>query len=292
MKRRLFFAVILVVAAFFVGRQVNRLKTAGVHQSARQESRQSYRLDPGARVAVKGINGSVEINTADVDAADVRVTYEAEQPEDLEGQRVVVEHDASNLVVRGESHEGGNFWRWMWGARGVHVTVVMTVPRRVEVEAKGVNGPVEVGAVEGSVNVSGINGRVEVAQVAGHAEVSGVNGNVKLGVPRPDAQGIEVKGVNGNVEVRMRPNVDADLSVKGHNGSLSLNLPNVTMEEREGHSRVRARLGAGGAPINLKGVNGNVRFESDADADAGTAVEVSGLPQPPPPPAAPPAPQH
>jgi hypothetical protein len=288
MKRRLFFAALLVVAAFFVGRQVNSFKSAGTHETTRQESRQSYRLDPGARVEVRGINGPVEINTADVDAADVQVTYESDSPEDLENRRVVVEHDASSLVVRGDDHGGGNFWRWVWGGRGVRVAVVLTVPRRVEVAGRGINGPFVVGAVEGSVTVEGVNGRVEVAQAAGPAKVKGVNGNVKLGVPRPGVEGIEVKGVNGNVEVRLRPNADADLLVKGHNGRLSLNLPNVTMEEREGRSRVRARIGAGGAPITFKGVNGNVSFESDASAPG----EVSSLPAPPPPPAAPPPPQH
>lgn len=287
MKRRLFVAAVLVAAAFLVGRQVNGLKSAVSHAPGREETRQSYRLDPGARVEVRGVNGPVEIVTADVDAADVRVTYEAERAADLENRRVVIEHDAGSLVVRGEGRDGGKFWRWLRGGRGVRVRVSMTVPRRVEVAARGVNGPLSVGAVEGSVEVSGVNGRVEVAEVGGRAEVRGVNGNVRLGVPRPDVQGVEVRGVNGNVELRLSPRADADLVVRGHHGQLSLNLPNVTMEEREGHSRLRARLGAGGAPIEFKGVNGNVRFESDARP----AGEVSSLPPAPPaPPVVPTAP--
>lgn len=286
MKRRLFFAVLLIVAAFFAGRQVNRLKSVDAHASAREETRETYRLDPGARVEVRAINGSVQVNSADVDAADLRVTYEAEKPADLENMRVVVEHDASNLVVRGETRDGGNFWRWVWGGRGVKVAVVLTVPRRVEVAGRGINGPFKVGAVEGAVAIAGVNGRVEVAQAAGRTTVKGVNGSVRLGIPQPDAEGIEVKGINGNVEVRLRPDATADLTVKGHNGRLTLNLPNVTMEERDGRSNVRARFGAGGPPIILKGVNGNVSFESDGRP----AGEVSSLPSPPPPPAAPPAP--
>jgi hypothetical protein len=283
MKRRIFFAIILVAAAFVAGRQVNRWKGAD-SVGAGGETRQSYRLDPGARVEVRGINGSVEINTAETDTADVRVTYAGGSPED--GPRVVVEHNPSGLVVRGEGR-GGGFWRWLWGGREVRVAVVMTVPRRSEVGARGVNGPLEVGEVEGPVTVSGVNGRVEVTQAAGHTEVSGVNGNVKFGVARLGAEGIEVKGVNGNVEVFLRSSVDADLEVKGHNGQVILNVPNVTMQEREGHSRMRARFGAGGSPITFRGVNGNVRFESGA-----AAVSTSSLPPPPPPPPAPAAPQH
>ena len=286
MKRRIFFAVVLIVAAFFVGRQVNRFKGAG-HEAAGRETNQSFRLDPGASVEVRGINGAVEINTAETDTADVSVTYVGGGADDAAGRRVVVEHSPSALVVRGEGREGG-FWRWVWGEGEARVAVVMTVPRRTEVTVRGVNGPAEVGEVDGSVRVAGVNGRVEVAQSAGRTEVAGVNGNVKFGVARLGGEGIEVKGVNGNVEVFLKTSVDADLDVKGHNGQVTLNVPNVTMQEREGHSRMRARFGAGGAPISFKGVNGNVRF------DSGAAALSSALPPPPPPPpAAPPAPpQH
>jgi len=278
MKRRIFVAILLIVAAFFVGRQVNRFKGAD-RSPVGHETQRSYPLEPGALVEVRGINGSVEVNTAETDSADVRVTYAGGNAEG--GRRVVVEHTPSELVVRGEGNEGG-FWRWLSGRGETRVAVVLTVPRRVEVTLRGVNGPAEVGEVDGSVRVTGVNGRVEVAQSAGRTEVAGVNGNVKFGVARLGADGIEVKGVNGNVDVFLKTNVDADLEVRGHNGQMTLDVPNVTMQEREGHSRMRARFGAGGAPINFRGVNGNVRFESGA-----AAVSSSSALPPPPPPAPP-----
>src|SRR5437764_14566843 len=104
---------------------------------------------------------------------------------------------------------------------------------------------------------------------------------------------MEIKGVNGNIEVRLKENIDADIDVKGNNGGLSLNVPNVTMQERENFSNMRARLGRGGAPIDIKGVNGQIRFESDAPASTtstaggNTSINSSGtgaaLPPPPPP---------
>ncbi|HEV3470555.1 MAG TPA: hypothetical protein VG148_14625 [Pyrinomonadaceae bacterium] len=284
MKRRIFIAFVLVAAAFFVGRQVKRLKGSEQGAAAGRETRQSYRLDPGARVEVRGINGPVEVNTAETDTADVRVTYSGGGPED--GPRVVVEHRPAELVVRGEGR-GGDFWRWLRGGGDTRVAVTLTVPRRSEVAAKGVNGPVEVGEVEGPVTVTGVNGRVDVAPAGGRTEVSGVNGNVKLAVTRISSEGLDVKGVNGNVEVFLRSSLDADLEVRGNNGQVTLNVPNVTMQEREGHSRMRARFGEGGAPISFKGVNGNVRFDSGA-----AAASTSSLPPPPPPPPAPRAPQH
>ena len=168
--------------------------------------------------------------------------------------------------------------------------VTLSLPRRVELSTKGVNGPVRVGEVDGAVEVEGVNGRVEVAQSLGHSEIKGVNGGVKFGVAQLGAQGMEVKGVNGNVEIRLRENVNADIEVKGQNGSLALNVPNVTMQERQNGVNMRARLGSGGSPIEIKGVNGNIRFESDAPAGVVTTTSATTTSSSVPPGAAPPPP--
>ena len=108
---------------------------------------------------------------------------------------------------------------------------------------------------------------------------------------------MEVEHVNGNVEVRFAQLVNADVEAEHHNGALSLNVPNVTMQERMNRSYARARFGTGGSPVRISHVNGNVRFDSDAGAASTTTTSVSvsdtetaELPPPPPAPPAPPAP--
>ena len=78
MKGRIFLVVLLVVAAAVAGRWVTKWRTP--HVSKQEETRQTGRLDAGARVEVRGINGSVEVNTADTDTADVRVVRPAGFP--------------------------------------------------------------------------------------------------------------------------------------------------------------------------------------------------------------------
>ena len=289
MKGRIFLVVLLVVAAAVAGRWVTKWRTP--HVSKQEETRQTGRLDAGARVEVRGINGSVEVNTADTDTADVRVVRTADDADDLEYNKVIVELTPSGVVVHGESDGGRGLWRWLWGGGGhVRQEVTLSLPRRVELSTKGVNGPVRVGEVDGAVEVEGVNGRVEVAQSLGHSEIKGVNGGVKFGVAQLGAQGMEVKGVNGNVEIRLRENVNADIEVKGQNGSLALNVPNVTMQERQNGVNMRARLGSGGSPIEIKGVNGNIRFESDAPAGVVTTTSATTTSSSVPPGAAPPPP--
>ena len=275
MKGRIFLIVLLVVAAAIAGRWVTRMRSP--HVSKQDETRQAGRLDAGARVEVSGINGPVEIRTADTDTAEVRVVRTAEDAGDLEYNKVVVELTTSGVVVRGENNGARGFWRWLWGGGGGRVKqeVTLDVPRRVEVLTKGVNGNVHVGEVDGPVAVEGVNGRVEVAQSLGRSEIKGVNGGVGVGVAQLGPQGMDIKGVNGNVEIRFKGSVNADINVKGQNGGLALNVPNVTMQERENFSNMRARLGTGGSPIEIKGVNGNIRFESDAPAT--TTVAAPGV---------------
>ena len=295
MKFRIFIVILLVAGAAIAGRQVNRMRNAGENAggSTREETRESFRLGAGAHVEVRHINGTVGIATAETDTAEVHIVRTAESAEDLEAQHIVVEDSPDSLVIRGEGGGGGGLWRRLWGGGGqVRSELRLVIPRRAEVNVRHVNGPVAVGETEGAVEVRHVNGRVEVAGVSGRTEIAHVNGGVKLGVARLGGEGLEVRGVNGNVEVRLGERLDADIEVRGHNGGFALNVPNVTTQERESRSDFRARLGAGGPGISVRGVNGNLRFESNATATAAqpvvvtTDAETLSPPPPPPPPAA------
>ncbi|HYY98026.1 MAG TPA: hypothetical protein VE642_05505 [Pyrinomonadaceae bacterium] len=288
MKGRLFVAVILVIAAAIAGRWVTRSNSPHA-ADGREETRKTFRLDAGARVEVRGVNGAVEVKTADTDTADVSVVRTG-SAEALEHSALSIEGSPSSLVVSCENHGGGRgFWRWLWGAGNVRQDVTLVVPRRIELLARGINGPVRVGEVEGPVSVEGVNGNVEVAGSSGRVAMKGVYGQVKFTVARLGDEGMEIKGVNGNVEVRLKEQVNADIDVKGNNGGLTLNVPNVTMQERESFSNMRARLGSGGALIDIKGVNGRIRFESDARASSAptATTTTAAAPRAPAAPAAP-----
>jgi len=297
MKGRIFVVILLVAGAAVAGRWANRSATPKA-AAGQDETRQTFRLEPGARVEVSRINGSVEVTTSETDTAEVRVIRTADSAEDLEYGKVVVEGSESYLSVNGSQGGARGFWRWLQGGGRVRQQVTLLLPRRVEFAASRVNGQVRAGEVEGSVEVSHVNGRVEVAQAAGRFEVSHVNGGVKLAVSRPGEQGLDVEHVNGNVEVRLKELVNADIDVERQNGGLSLNVPNVTLQERYNRSNARVRLGSGGSPFQISHVNGNVRFESDASGatTATNAVVVAApaadgeLPPPPPLTALPPAP--
>ena len=162
------------------------------------------------------------------------------------------------LVVRGEKENDSHR-----GARRAEVRqqVTLRVPRNINLTASGINGRTTVGEVDGPVKLSGINGRVEVGQARGYTDISGINGSVTMTIAQLGEQGIKISGVNGRVELKFADTLNADLSVTGINGSVNTEgLPNVTLQGRISRNNFNARIGAGGTPINVSGVNGSVRL--------------------------------
>lgn len=267
MKCRLFLAILLIAAAWAVGRVVTERRTEAASGAGRDEFAQTYELAPGARVEVRAINGSVRVEAADTQTAEVRVVRTASSADALESARVVVEQTGGGLVVRGERNRGGNFFRKLFGGGNVRQEVTLRVPRGVSFEANGINGYLTTGDLGGPVAVHGTNGSVELAQGSAQAEVTGVNGVVQLTLSSVSERGVSVSGVNGGVEFRLRQPVNADVRVNGNNGGVSLNVPNVTSQERPNRTRMNARLGAGGPVVSINGVNGGVSFSTVAPSN-------------------------
>jgi len=223
--------------------------------SEKDEFHQSYQLAAGARVEVQGINGSVDIETAPGGAAEVNIVRSARSREDLEFHKIIVEQTANGLVVRGEK-DRENSGR----GRDVRQRVMLRLPRQVDLGVGGINGKVGVGEIDGPVKLSGINGRVEVAQAKGYSTISGINGRVKMTISQLGAQGIHVSGVNGGVDLFFAEDLNADLDVTGINGSVSPEVGNVTVMGKLDRQNFHAKIGSGGAPIKVTGVNGHVKL--------------------------------
>jgi hypothetical protein len=224
----------------------------------RDEFRQSYQLSTGARVELQGINGKAEVETTSGNTAEVHIVRSAHTREDLNYNRIIVEATENSLVVRGENEkERGPRHN---GRREVRQRVLLKIPRQVDFTAGGINGKVTVGQIDGPVRLSGINGKVDVAQAMGYSEISGINGKVDITISQLGPRGINVNGVNGGVELRFTDELNADLEVTGNNGKVHADVPNVTIQGKMEPHNFRARIGAGGARIQVDGVNGRVRL--------------------------------
>jgi hypothetical protein len=275
MKLKIFIVLVAVIVAWVAGRSIKsggQNIAASVQEQAQagddvavrhganeRRINETYELADGARVDVHGINGPVSVEAVEGNTAEVRVTSTAGSMGDLNEQRITVEHTDSSLVVRGKGSNNWGFWKWLRGGGEVRHNVVLKLPRHVELVARGMNGKVTIGEMEGSVQVSGVNGRVEIGGARGIAEVNGVNGGVTLTITELAKEGAKVNGINGGVELRLGNEVNADLNLNGVNGPITVEAPNVEVQEQK-RSKLRARVGTGGANIKANGINGSVRI--------------------------------
>ncbi len=223
----------------------------------REEIRKNYELSQGANVEVAGINGAVNIETADIKGAEVYIERLGKSPEALKRRKIVIESTPTSLRIRGEKGDVG-FFSGLFGSSPSE-RVTLRLPRQVALATRGVNGSVTVGEIDGPVEVHGINGRVEVAQASGSAEFHGINGNISVALKQLGKDGVSINGVNGNIEVRLSEGVSAELEAHGMNGNVVSDLPDFVLE-RAKHGSYHARVGTGGNSISANGINGNIRL--------------------------------
>ncbi len=224
---------------------------------AREEIRKNYELSPGARVEVSGINGAVKIETADVKTAEVHIERLGKSSEALSRRKITIENSPNSLKIRGEKGDAGLFARLFGSSPTERVT--LRLPRQISLAAEGINGAVNVGEIDGPIEIHGINGRVEVAQATGSAKFNGINGNISVALNRLEKDGVRINGVNGNIELRLSEGVSVDLEAHGMNGNVVSDLPGFVLEKAK-HGNYSAHIGSGGSSISANGINGNIRL--------------------------------
>jgi Putative adhesin len=258
----------------------------------RDEINRTYQLAPGAHVEVSSIRGPVEIVNTDSATAEVQIIRTARTRADLEYHKIEVEQRANSLVVKGIQEPGQ-------GRREniqVNHHVILKLPRRIDLAVSSVSGSLNVGDVDGQTVVSSISGSGNIGNVGGKLQVSSISGNLEVGNVGADArvtsisgnlglgqvngsldvasisgglkatltslstEGIHVKSISGSVEIAFKSDINADFNAEHVSGQVYLDVPNVTRDSEEKSSNVRARIGAGGTPITISSVSGNIRL--------------------------------
>ena len=250
----------------------------GRGESVTEEIHREYKLSPGARVEVSNINGPVEIETADTDMAEVHIVRSARTQTDLLDHKVIIEQTSAGLVVRGDpeldwlrrgipdsdfltrlSRDPSGF-DWLRHGREV---VTLKLPQQVDLSIKQINSRIKVGKIKGATQLIGVNGRAEVADLEGSAEASGINGGLNIAIAHLGERGILVRGINGGAELNFANGVNAELDVGVVTGGVYVDVPDVTPLKINKDVISRAKIGAGGAPITISGVNGSVRIRGE-----------------------------
>ena len=283
----------------------------GVDLAEREEIRRSYTIKPGADIIVSGINGRVDVETAETDHAEVLIVRSAKTREDLQFRKIKIEHDPSELQIRIEDDRRSFFSAFGSIPEG-RQRVILKLPRKIAFTTNGVNGDVAVGEIEGGVAVRGLNGKINIAQATGGATFRGVTGKIDATIAwlstsiaidakgvkpvtgggtdtkgvKPPISGepdmkrvtlqkgaeIDINGVNGDTTLRFIGEVNADVEARGHTGKVESDLPNLQENKDEKrYGHYNARIGTGGPRIRIRGVIGDV-FLMKAEKPNATAT--------------------
>ncbi len=282
----------LLTSVLMLGSAAGTMTAAQRDFKERDEFNQTYQLPHGAHVEISSIRGSVKITNTDSATAEVQIIRTARTRADLEYHKIEVAQTGNTLVVRGvqEPEERGR--------RNIQVNhqVILKLPRSIDLSVTSVSGSLQSGDVDGQVHVSSISGSANFGNVGGKLQVNSVSGSVEVGNVGADARvnsvsgnvglghvngsldvtsvsggvkaalmnlsppGIHINSVSGSIEIGFKSEVNADFTAEHVSGQVYLDVPNVTRDSEEKSSNVRARIGAGGTPITISSVSGNIRL--------------------------------
>ncbi len=251
--------------------KLDQSESEGVDLAEGEEVRRSYTLRPGALVNIHGINGRLRVETGDTNVAEVLILRTARNREDLQYRKIKIDHEPDRLTISVENDRKSIFSALGHVPEG-RQRVMLRLPKKVDFETNGVNGNVTVSEVQGRVEIRGVNGQVKVGRAMEKTEIGGINGGIDVTFAEKFTEKAEVSGVNGNIDLRFLGEANADLNAWGINGNVEPDLPKVERRETEPRrGRIKARIGNGGAIIEIHGVNGNVHLAKAEKASETTA---------------------
>src|SRR5579864_3462519 len=231
---------------------------AGISGAPAHAYEQAYEktvpLAAGGSLHLENVNGSVDVRAWD--RAEVQifaVKRGARGDEDL--SLVNIDVDATlghvNIVTKYPKDQGVD----------VSVDYRIRVPRRVLLEnVSTVNGTIHVTDVDGGGKLRTVNGDVDVFDCAGGFSAHTTNGDIheELRVLTAKAS-VELESMNGSILVALPVNAAVDLDAQSLNGDFRTEKP-LMMNGAFSPGSFRGKLGAGGAPLRVRTVNGGIQI--------------------------------
>lgn len=251
--------------------------------SEREELHKHYQLSQDANVEVSNFPfGGIIIEPTDAATAEVHIVRTAKTRDELACNRFVIEQTTMGLSLRGNENGECHLQN-----TSIEQNVLLKIPRHANISASTITGPLRVGEAEGrgpnfvkgedgqkvtqpadrpfvtgkgfdgAVRVQSISGPVSILQGGGQTSVSGVSGPVRITFRGQGADGVRVNGVNGLVELRLTREFNADLSMRDIRGDVRNLSSGIKLDATE-KGGFHSQLGAGGAPISISSINGDV----------------------------------
>ncbi|MGD0484189.1 MAG: hypothetical protein ABSB58_05990 [Gemmatimonadales bacterium] len=224
----------------------DRVRACEVRETGFRSQGRTIQLDAGP-------NGAVVVTGWDRDSVHVRAVVQAWAATDSDAtgllREVHVDVSGTSVTSDGPAIRRREGW-------AVHLEV--SVPRRSDVTAETVNGPVSAEDVAGKLDLRTVNGPLTLSGVAGdvHAHTSNGSLTVDLAGTRWEGAGLDAETQNGPATLAIPDGYSAELETGTVNGPMQIDFP-ITLQGRIGRTtRIRTTLGSGGPPVRVVTTNG------------------------------------
>ena len=211
----------------------------------------------GARLAVKSLNGGIEIvgeDRSDV-LIEARVQAWSDTMTKARGLLSKVVIATSDDTIRDNAPHFFHI-----GDTGYGVNYRIKVPRKLAVDLKSDNGGIDIAHLEGDIRFDTTNGGVDLNDLAGDVHGSTVNGGLDIALTgdRWKGKGLNAETTNGGVSLKIPEHYSAHLEAGTVNGGIEVNFP-ITIQG-EIKNRLSTNIGSGGATIHAETTNGGIEI--------------------------------
>jgi DUF4097 and DUF4098 domain-containing protein YvlB len=132
------------------------------------------------------------------------------------------------------------------------------VPSQGSLDLRSTNGGIKIEEVSGQLSFRTTNGGVTLRGVNGDVRGGTTNGGLRVELDGAGwvGEGLDVETQNGGVRLVVPEGYSAHLEARVHNGGLNVDFPVTVQGQVRG--TLSTDLGAGGAPLKVRTVNGGV----------------------------------
>ena len=249
--------------------------------SAKGEWSRTLPLEAGAKVEILNPVGNVTVDTGPEPTVEIhaeRVAYAMNEKvaRDFLPHVSIKADSAPGLLTVQPEPIPGVFM-------GVHfeINYHVRIPSSAPLHVRTGNGDITITGAGGHVSVTDSNGNIIGRLLARGIDARNTNGRIDVEIASPSDDSIDMRAVNGSISLTLPPAMNANLSATAVNGTATVtglefepfgggdssDATIVAGRRRggpipRGDRRLRGRINAGGAPIELNTVNGEIRVRA------------------------------
>jgi hypothetical protein len=203
-------------------------------------------LDPRGSLEVSNVKGRIEVRAWD--RPEVHIT--GSLGEGVE--RLQIEGDRNNLEVQVRYPRNGR--------NSEPTTLVLSVPRQVDLDIDGVAVDIDVAGVAGAeLDIESVSGNVVAVGAPREASVESVSGNLQLNL---NSHKVDMESVSGNIALRGR--IDGEISAETVSGDIRIDTRGeaarrLSTSSVSGNASYSGGLAEGGR-ISAESVSGDIRL--------------------------------